>query len=109
MYYTISAMNNKGAHQTVWMRRLICVFAVRIWDMKDFLMKWLVFDMRTPIINKPFIQKFATVNKSTKIKHIAAIRQMLHINVDYILSKGSSNAICHRSGLCRGLNLEKMK
>ena len=67
-------------------------------------MKWFVFDMRTPIINKPFIKKFATVSESTKIKHIAAIRQMLHIDVD-ILSKGSSKVICHWSGLCRGLNL----
>ena len=31
--------------------------------------------MRTPIINKPLLKKFATVNKSTKIKHIAAIHQ----------------------------------
>ena len=31
--------------------------------------------MRTPIINKPFIKKFATVNKSTKIKRIAVIHQ----------------------------------
>ena len=79
MYYTISAVNNKGAHQTVWMRRLICAFAVRIWHRTNVLMKWLVFDMRTPIINKPLIKKFAIFNKSTKIKHIAAIRQMLHM------------------------------
>ena len=57
-------------------------------------MKWLVFDMRTPIFNKPFTKKFATVSKSTKIKHIAAIRQMLHIDVDDILSNGSSKVIC---------------
>ena len=74
MYYTISAVNNKGAHQTVWMCRLNCAFVVRMWHRTNFLMKWLVFffvewiDLRTPVINKPFIKKFATVNKSTKIK-----------------------------------------
>ena len=107
MYYTTSAVNNKGAQQTVWMRRLICAFIVRTWHRTNFLMKWLVLDMQTPIINKHFIKNFATVNKSTKIKHIAAIRQMLHIDVDDILSKGSSNVICYWSRLCRGLNLEK--
>ena len=55
-------------------------FVVRIWHRTNFLMKWLVvfvewFDTRTPIINKSFIKKFATVNKSTKIKCIAAIHQ----------------------------------
>ena len=31
-YYTIQAANNKGADQTAWMCRLICVFVVRIWQ-----------------------------------------------------------------------------
>ena len=31
MYYTIQATNNIGADQTARMRRLICVFGVRIW------------------------------------------------------------------------------
>ena len=30
-------MNNKGADQTVWMRRLICAFIVRIWHKQVFL------------------------------------------------------------------------
>ena len=36
-------MNNKGADQTAWMRRLICAFVVRIWHKTHFLMAWLNF------------------------------------------------------------------
>ena len=36
-YYTIQAVSNKGADQTVRMRRLICVFVVRIWHKLVFL------------------------------------------------------------------------
>ena len=43
MYYIISAVNNKDAHQTVLMRRLVCALVVRIWHRINFLMKWLVF------------------------------------------------------------------
>ena len=31
-YYTVQVENNKGADQTVRMRRLICAFVVRIWQ-----------------------------------------------------------------------------
>ena len=33
---TISAANNKGVDQTAWVRRLICVFVVRIWQKQVF-------------------------------------------------------------------------
>ena len=42
MCITILAVNNKGADQTAWMRRLICVFVVRIWHKTGFLMTWLL-------------------------------------------------------------------
>ena len=35
-YYTIQAVNNKGADQTARMRRLICAFVVRIWHKQVF-------------------------------------------------------------------------
>ena len=38
-YYTISAANNKDADQTAQMRRMICAFAVRIWQ-TSFVMTW---------------------------------------------------------------------
>ena len=37
----IKEANNKGADQTVRMRRLICTFVVRIWHKIGFLMMWL--------------------------------------------------------------------
>ena len=36
-------MNNKGADQTAWMRRLICVFVVCIWHKTHFLMARLIY------------------------------------------------------------------
>ena len=35
-------MNNKGADQTAWMRRLICAFVVRLWHKQVFFMTWLL-------------------------------------------------------------------
>ena len=35
-YYTILGVNNKGADQTVRMRRLICIFVVRIGQKQAF-------------------------------------------------------------------------
>ena len=35
-YYTVWAANNKGADQTARIRRLICVFVVRIWNKQVF-------------------------------------------------------------------------
>ena len=45
MYYTILTASNKGADQTVWMRRLICAFVVRIWHKTGFLMIWLTYHL----------------------------------------------------------------
>ena len=39
-YLTIQAANNKGADQTVRMRRLICAFVVCIWHKTRFRMTW---------------------------------------------------------------------
>ena len=36
MYYAIQAVNNKGADQTVRMRRLISAFVVHIWNKQVF-------------------------------------------------------------------------
>ena len=41
-YYSIFAVNNKGADQTARMRMLICAFVVRIWHKTSFLMMWLI-------------------------------------------------------------------
>ena len=41
-YHSVLAANNKGADQTVQMRRLICAFVVRIWHKTHFLMAWLI-------------------------------------------------------------------
>ena len=35
-------VNNKGADQTVQMRRLMCTFVVHIWNKTHFLMAWLI-------------------------------------------------------------------
>ena len=35
-YYTNKAVNNKDADQTAQMRRLICIFVVRIWQKQVF-------------------------------------------------------------------------
>ena len=43
MYYTTQAANNKGADQTVQMRRLICTFVVRM-AKTGFLVTWLNYE-----------------------------------------------------------------
>ena len=70
-YYTVQAVNNKGADQTARMHRLICTFVVRIWhkqvfswrgsylrDIWDISLEWIV--PRLLSFNRWNVQVFCT-------------------------------------------------
>ena len=66
------AANNKGADQTMQMRRLICAFVVRIWHKTCFLMTWLN-EVFLSVCMQTSIVKSSFEHNITKVLHVSQI------------------------------------